>query len=214
MTTFKNITGLQVGRLVVRSIYDRGNGVWWICDCACGGSAILKTSRLVGKRNTLSCGCLQREAASRAKTTHGFSRTYLYRTWSQIIQRCTNPNNPAYPDYGGRGITIDDSWRASFLAFRSAVGDRPTTSHTIDRIDNDGPYIPTNIRWATRTEQARNRRSNRFITVAGVTKTLAEWITLSGLHATTIERRLKRGWPAHEAVTRTKDQHVRLSKRK
>lgn len=202
MAEHKDITGTRSGRLVVDFLHTRGAGrLLWACRCDCGGSKVLPTNALIGKRKTLSCGCLQREAASQTRTTHGLTGTYLYRTWSQIIQRCTNPNNPAFQNYGGRGIKIDPVWRESFLAFKDAIGDRPSSAHSLDRVDNSGDYVPGNLRWASRTEQARNRRSNRLITANGVTRTLAEWIELSGMQPTTIERRLKRGWPPHEAVT-------------
>lgn len=210
----KDIVGLRVGRLVVNCLSERGNGLWWLCDCDCGGSVVLRTNQLIGARPTKSCGCLQRDTARATKTTHGKSRTYLYKTWSQIVQRCTNPNNPAFSSYGGRGVKIDEAWRLSFTTFCRDVGNRPFPTHTLDRIDNDGHYAPGNVRWASRTEQARNRRSNRLITANGMTKTLAEWISLSGLSASTVERRLKRGWRPSEAVTSAANQHRRKMPRR
>lgn len=91
--------------------------------------------------------------------THGMRNTPLYAIWCAIIQRCTNPNDPAYPNYGGRGITICDQWRHDFVAFRDHVGD-PPPDLTLDRIDNDRGYEPGNVRWATRAEQNRNRRAH------------------------------------------------------
>lgn len=91
--------------------------------------------------------------------THGMSRTPLYVLWTAIIQRCTNPNHPRYADYGGRGIAICDAWRHDFAAFHAHVGDRPK-GLTLDRIENDGPYAPGNVRWATYAEQRANRRES------------------------------------------------------
>lgn len=195
-----DLSGHRFNRLTVLRADRRGNQLVWVCQCVCGGTVTLRTARITGSRPTRSCGCLQRETVSAIRTTHGRSRTYLYRTWSMIIQRCRVTTNPAYPDYGGRGITVCDRWASSFADFAADVGHRPSAAHTIDRIDNDRGYEPGNVRWATRAEQARNRRSNRWITANGETRTLAEWIARSGLAATTIERRLKRGWPPADAV--------------
>jgi hypothetical protein len=209
MGTFKDLTGERFGKLVVESIHSRGNGVRWLCRCDCGGQTVIRSSPLVAK--TRSCGCLIKDSCKRLFTKHGLTNTPLHGIWCQITQRCTNPSNPAFPNYGGRGIKMDEGWQASFVAFRDAVGDRPTPKHTIDRIDNDGPYAPGNVRWVSREVQARNRRTNRLITANGITRTLAEWIALSGLAATTVERRLKRGWPPQEAVT-SSAHHRRLRK--
>lgn len=195
-----DLTERRFGRLVAKSVVDRNGMRCWLCVCDCGGTKTLRTARLTGGRPTLSCGCLQREMIRTTRTTHGRSRSYLYRTRAMIIQRCTNPNNPAYSAYGGRGITICARWLASIEDFAADVGEKPSAKHTLDRIDNDKGYEPGNVRWATRTEQARNTRNSHLITANGQTKTLAEWIALSGLHTTTIERRLKRGWNPAEAV--------------
>jgi hypothetical protein len=96
------------------------------------------------------------------KTVHGDSRRGsrrgLYDIWASIVKRCTNPRCAAWPNYGGRGITLTDQWRRSYAAFRFWMGDRPSPNHTVDRVDNDGHYEPGNVRWATRSEQNRNRR--------------------------------------------------------
>lgn len=108
------------------------------------------------------CGCLQTEVAERKGTLgqHGRSE---YHIWLGMMQRCHDPRNLSYWRYGGRGISVCDEWRESFTAFLAHVGDRPTPKHSIDRIDGNGNYEPGNVRWATKKEQARNRRSTLFV---------------------------------------------------
>lgn len=106
--------------------------------------------------------------------THGASASRLYRVWIAMRQRCYDPLNKRFPQYGGRGITVCPAWN-DFEVFRRDVGDRPSASHTLDRRDNNGNYEPGNVRWATAQEQARNRRTSLMVTAWGETKTLAEW---------------------------------------
>lgn len=123
-----------------------------------------------------------------------------YNSWSAMIRRCESPNSNEYHRYGARGIAVCDRWRRSFLDFLSDVGPRPSKSHSIDRTDNNIGYEPGNIRWATKKEQARNRRTSRMVDIEGVTKTLAEWSEISGINAMTIKDRLNYGWPSKRAV--------------
>lgn len=139
------------------------------------------------------------------KFKHGAAaglRTAEYRSWLHMRNRCRLKTSPKYSSYGGRGITVCDKWFGSFESFLADMGLKPSPKHSLDRIDNDGNYEPDNCRWATSTEQSRNRRSSLVITANGKTLTLIEWSERSGIKSATIRKRLvELGWPADEAVT-------------
>jgi hypothetical protein len=125
---------------------------------------------------------------------HGASRTAPeYRVWSGMKRRCYRPSEPSYTNYGGRGIRISDEWLGEhgFENFIAHVGPQPTSAHEIDRINNDGNYEPGNVRWATRVQQSRNRRTNHMLTAFGKTQTMIEWATESGIDGRTLRHRLE-----------------------
>lgn len=124
-----------------------------------------------------------------------------YSIWMNLRARCNNPNTTHYDRYGGRGIRVCQRWTDDFMNFLSDMGRRPSRSHSIDRIDNDGDYEPSNCRWATRSEQSRNRRSSRFIEFGGKTQTLADWADEKGMHQKTLHNRLRKGWTIERALT-------------
>lgn len=129
-----------------------------------------------------------------------------YKVWASMKNRCYNPKDRrSWLPYGGRGITICERWRNSFAAFLADMGRRPSPQHQLDRIDNDGPYCPENCRWATRKEQANNRRNNHFITHDGVTLTLTQWAERTGIPYGTLKARLKAGWVEGDVVSRPLD---------
>lgn len=134
-------------------------------------------------------------------STHGLSQTPEYRVWQQMLRRCHEPDHPAFENYGGRGIFVCDRWRHSVEHFIADIGARPGDGYEIDRIDNDRGYEPGNIRWATRKENCRNRRSNRLVTIDDETRSVAEWAELTGKSPSTIIKRLDAGWPDREAVS-------------
>lgn len=138
----------------------------------------------------------------RQVAVHHRVNTAEWRSWSKLKARCLNPRNPKYPEYGGRGITVCERWqgRDGFLHFFADLGPKPSAEHSIDRIDNDGPYSPENCRWATPAEQGRNTRRNQFVTHEGDTKTITDWARERGLRYGTIRWRLAAGWPVERAL--------------
>lgn len=121
--------------------------------------------------------------------------------WQSLKNRCHNPNDRGYRNYGGRGIQVCDEWRESFMAFFEHVGPRPSTEHSLDRIDNNGNYEPGNVRWVTRTEQNRNTRRTRFLTYDGLTLCVRGWEEYLGFNEGTLQGRLDRNWPVEEALS-------------
>ena len=201
MSRLKDLVGQRFGRLVVleRSGTQCGSAMW-LCKCDCG-NMVVSNGHNLRRGVTKSCGCNKSEATRKIVTTHGQSKTRLYRTWTGMKQRCSNPNRKAYKDYGGRGIVVCEEWNNSFEAFYDwAINSGYSDNLTIDRIDNDGSYCPENCRWVSRTEQANNKSTNNYITVNGETHTKAEWTKITGVSRATIDGRLKRGWTIEEAL--------------
>lgn len=154
------LVGCRFGRLVVVGVApQRHRQDRWLCRCDCGGEKIVSTSHLGA--TTLSCGCLRKEIAARKATKHGAATGKFapeYRPWLNMKTRCRYENRRDYKNYGARGITVYEPWQRDFAAFRAYIGPRPTRQHSIERIDNDGNYEPGNVRWATTSEQNKNKR--------------------------------------------------------
>lgn len=153
-----DLTGKRFGRWTVlkRDENKTTRDSYWLCQCSCG------TTRSVVRQylqdgTSQSCGCLRAELL----TSHGMYKSPEYTAWYSLIQRCTNQNNPRYPSYGGRGIEVCERWQNSFIDFYDDMGPRPSKNHSIDRINNDGNYEPSNCRWTTRKVQQNNRRNSR-----------------------------------------------------
>jgi hypothetical protein len=131
----------------------------------------------------------------------------VFFVWNGMVQRCINPNNKKWADYGGRGILVCERWR-TFENFYADMGDRPD-GMSLDRIDNDEGYSPGNVRWATATEQARNQRSNVMISFDGVTQTLRAWADQLGIHYSTLKGRHQRGEAVSDLFRPVKKQGAR-----
>lgn len=198
--------GDRFGRWVVVAVSpsktSRG-GARLQCRCDCGTVRDV-TCGTLKNGTSRSCGCLKNELTSiRSRplhTTHGMCDSPEWTSWQAMIQRCRNPKNPKFPRYGGRGITVCERWAESFEAFYEDMGLRPDGT-TLDRYpDNNGNYEPGNCRWATPSQQARNRRTSRLLEHDGHTRSLAEWSEIKGLEQDLVWNRLRSGWTVDRAL--------------
>lgn len=168
----RDLTGMKFERLLVLAPERADRSLKWICQCDCGEVKTVFGKHL--KSGAIkSCGCFARDSLSARQRTHGQSKSRTYKIWSGIIYRCNNKSSSVYQDYGGRGIKVCKRW-LSFENFLADMGERPNGME-IDRIDNEGHYEPSNCRWATRTENCRNKRTTLTVEYQGVTKSLKEW---------------------------------------
>lgn len=202
-----DVTGQRFGRWVALErvgVVSKGHSLWR-CQCDCGETrAVTLCSLRTGASR--SCGCLRGEVCAAIigprSITHGESSRPEHGVWNTMIQRCTNPNAVGWERYGGRGITVCERWASSYEAFIADMGHRPSPDMTLERIDNSRGYEVGNVRWATRSEQARNRRSNRHITHEGRTQLLIEWAEELSVPIRVLHGRLNRlGWSVERALT-------------
>lgn len=194
-------SGVRQGSLtVLRDVGKNKHGArMWECLCACGATVEKSTNALGGGVSHCGAQC-SGPAGGASRVKHGLHATKEYRLWQGIIQRCTNPNSQHYARYGGRGIKVCRTWAKSFESFLADVGFAPSNLHTLDRKDNNKGYYPTNVRWATRAEQANNRSTNLFATVEGFTGTLSEISTKFAVRYSVVTQRYRRGLRGEELV--------------
>jgi len=198
-----DLTGQVFGRLtVIKKASNTLSGrTRWECECECGKKCTPWTQTLRDGSCT-SCGCYNRERVNEATSSHKMTRSREYNIWIRMKQRTTNPKYPEYNYYGGRGITMCPEWASSFEAFITDMGRSPTSDHSVDRIDVDGPYSPGNCRWATPLEQGEHRRDNLYISFNGETLHLAAWARKLKINYGTLRSRLQvYGWPVERALT-------------
>jgi hypothetical protein len=207
MGRFVDRTGLRYGRLTVLAVDPAassaaaGRRLRWLCRCDCGLESSV-TGHALTRGDTTSCGCVKQEAL-RNRRTHGMTRTPTYRSWQAAKDRCGNPHNEKFPEYGGRGIRMCDRWRNSFDAFLVDMGERPDGT-TIDRIDPNGHYEPCNCRWATAAIQAVNQRDVVLHEWAGKRLTVKDIAKHEGVPRTSLNKALRRLGDIHQALA-----HVR-----
>lgn len=197
--------GKRFGRLEVieRIGTDKYGKCIYNCLCDCGEYTRAVSSKLNAGRK-LSCGCLMEENKKLLKgggnTKHGDSNSPEFNCWSNIKDRCFNPNHPSYPHYGGRGITMADEWVNDYGKFLEHVGRRPSDSHSIERIDNEKGYYPGNLRWALLDDQSINKRWTRWVEYNGEQVKLMELCWENGWNPDVIRGRLNQGWSLEDAI--------------
>ena len=190
----KDLVGQVFTRLTaIERLPEKGKAAKWRCVCECGNTTYVIGIELTSGRSK-SCGCLRKELA----TKHGMRYSPEYTAHCRMWERCTNVNSPDYPAYRHR--TPPESWR-DFEVFFAEVGSRPSPEFSLDRIRNEEPYGPGNVRWTTKGVQANNRSSNLYLTYQGVTHTMAEWAYILKVPPNTLSKRLQRGWTVEKALS-------------
>lgn len=200
MAELKDLTGRDFERLhvVCRVENTRWGEAKWLCRCVCGNERKVTGKKLLSG-HTQSCGCLQKDKARIAHTTHGMRYTSEHTTWCGILERCYNPNKEHYPDYGGRGIAVCERWQ-KFENFYTDMGPKPGRGFSIERIDNNGNYEPGNCKWATQKEQCRNKRNNVRFTAFDLTMIQDDWVSLLQVSKEAIKYHLKKGESMEDVV--------------
>lgn len=200
-TTITVSPGDRFARLTVLAKAPPGHrGVSrWHCVCDCGARRTIRQANLKNG-NTKSCGCLWHDTMVDLKTTHGKSASKEFSSWLNMRSRCSNPNHKDYRLYGGRGIAICDRWN-DFALFLKDMGPKPSPQHSIDRIDFNGDYEPSNCRWATPAQQCRNRRPVELVRIGEQSKCLTEWCEIYGVNYWTVRGRIKQGATLMQALT-------------
>ena len=198
-----NLTGRRFGRLVVLCEGNKkGKNTTWHCKCDCGKELDIIAYNLKDG-HTRSCGCLALDVNSKLHKKHGDTKTRLFRTWQHMLSRCYNCNVKGYKNYGGRGISVCREWIDSFSDFRDwALRNGYNEELSIDRINVNGNYEPSNCRWTTSKVQANNKRNNRLLTYKGQTKTLSEWADIVKISSVAIKARIDMyHWSIEKALT-------------
>ena len=202
MGKFIDLTGKKFGRLtVIERAKNKGKSTMWLCKCDCGNETIVNGSSLK-KDLTKSCGCLNIELLRKRQITHGKTNTRLYDIWAGVKGRCLNPNMKAYELYGGRGITLCEEWQEFQPFYDWAMANGYSDKLSIDRINVNGNYEPSNCRWTDVETQQNNTTRNNFVTYNNETHTTSEWARILGINYHTLQTRLHRnGWSVEKSFT-------------
>lgn len=195
----RDLTGQKFNHLTAVKIAQR-NPLYWECVCDCGNTTLVRPSNLT-RGQVKSCGCIHH----RGNPTHNQCYTRVYRIYAKILRRCFAKDDYAYSRYGGRGITMCEEWKNSFDEFSKwAYENGYNDTLTIDRIDNNGDYSPSNCRWVDVYTQANNKRNNNYITFEGRTQTLAQWCREVGVPYKRTFYRISNGWSFEDAIQKQK----------
>lgn len=202
MPAFIDISGKKFARVTAISRSANRIGIsHWKCVCDCGNEFIV-SGKSLKSGNTKSCGCLKKEKLieNGKLKKHGLSGSETYHTWRAMKARCYNKKTESFKNYGGRGITVCDEWRNSFQCFYDDMG-RVPKGKSIDRIDNNGNYNPSNCKYSTCKEQLNNTRANKIIAFNGESKNVTQWAECLGVSRMLIFNRLYAGWSIEKALT-------------
>lgn len=194
MMPMTDIKGKRFGKLTAMhpTASRKRKAIVWIFACDCG-YLVEASGRKVREGSPRSCKTCSVKLQSEKVRTHGMSSTREFRSWQACIQRCVNERYSNYHNYGGRGIKVCERWRNSFMDFLEDMGSRPA-GKSLDRINNDGDYEPSNCCWSSAKQQNNNRRTSLLVEISGVTKTLSQWAELAGIKYETIQDRYRRGY--------------------
>lgn len=202
--THIDLAGKRFDRLLVLREVSRvqkgnkdGYRYYWLCLCDCGKETEVLAEHLIAG-NIRSCGCLRNEKAKTNTFIHGMTKTKLFGVWTGFKDRCRNPHNSRYANYGARGIKVCEEW-GDFLVFKEwSDNNGYREGLSIERIDNDGPYSPENCRWATKEEQSKNTTRSKFITYNGFTLIQSDWARKLGISISSFKERISKGMPEED----------------
>lgn len=189
------LSGMKFGKLtaIERVGKNKHGMLLWNCKCDCGNETVVAGGALKSG-HTQSCGCSCLEHAKHLNRKHGKSSSRLYHLYYGILQRCNNPKAPAFNHYGGRGIEVCKEWDTWEAFQKWALANGYKDGLTIDRIDVNGNYEPSNCRWVTQAEQMRNTRKTVYLEYQGERKSISEWCEKYGLNHGAVSTRIRRGW--------------------
>lgn len=203
--------GLRFGKLILLKEVSK-SPYKWLCLCDCKKNTVVQREDLTAGR-TKSCGCLIRETNVRVHTTHGLTGTSEYRAWMNMKRRCYDASNEHFDSYGGRGISVCARWRSSFQNFLSDLGKKPSPTHELDRIEVNGHYEPSNVKWSTRKDSKNNKRNTVRLSLGGNKHTMLEWSKILGVSYTTLRQRRAYGWSDEKILTSPVDTKCRHKRR-
>ena len=210
---YEDLTGRKFGRLTEVKIVAHGP-TKWECSCECGNATVVRSEDLKNGK-VVSCGCFAKEVSGTQNYKHGKSNSRIFRIWANMLTRCHNSNSPSYANYGARGITVCEEWmdkENGFINFYNwTISHGYSEKLTLDRINVNGNYEPSNCRWATPKEQMNNMRRNRIIEYNGEKLTLKQTAEKYNMQEATIRHRLNKGWSVKDAIEKPLERKPNLN---